>query len=323
MKAGDSLTADSSESDAMNLSAGLKLGPYEIESLIGSGGMGEVYQARDTRLGRKVALKVLVPGITLDADRLARFAEEARMTGLLNHPNILGVYDVGLHDGLPYVVSELLHGHTLRERMMGGPLPVRVAVGHALEIAHGLVAAHDTGIVHRDLKPENIFVTDDERLKILDFGLAKCRKETLGLPHQDSSKSTQPGTILGTVGYMSPEQVRGTATDARSDIFSFGVILHEMISGVAPFHGDSAIETLHAILKDDAPALPPFKDRPQLEQVVRHCLEKNPTARFQSARDLTFVLEFTAEFVLRDAPRPQPPFAKAWDGLRMSIPALF
>jgi eukaryotic-like serine/threonine-protein kinase len=324
MKAGDSLsTADSNESDTMNLSAGLKLGPYEIESLIGSGGMGEVYRARDTRRDRKVALKVFVPGVTLDADRLARFSEEARMTGLLNHPNILGVYDVGLHDGLPYVVSELLHGETLRARMMGGPLPVRVAVAHALEIAHGLVAAHDAGIVHRDLKPENIFVTDDERLKILDFGLAKCRKETLGLPHLDWSKSTQPGTILGTVGYMSPEQVRGTATDARSDIFSFGVILHEMISGVAPFHGDSAIETLHAILKDDAPALPPGKDRPDLEHLVRHCLEKNPTARFQSARDLTFVLEFTAEFMLREAPRPKPPFAKAWDGLRTSIPALF
>jgi serine/threonine protein kinase len=325
MKGSGSFIDDGSdENDVMNLSAGLKLGPYEVVSLIASGGMGEVYRARDTRLDREVALKVLVPGVTVDADRLARFAEEARMTALLNHPNIVGVYDVGLHDGLPYVVSELLHGETLRARMMGGPLPVRVALGHAVEIAQGLVAAHDAGIVHRDLKPENIFVTDDERLKILDFGLAKCRKETLGLPHEDSSKSTQPGMILGTVGYMSPEQVRGTPTDARSDIFSFGVILHEMISGAAPFHGDSAIETLHAILKDEAPALPAGKDcRPELEHVVRHCLEKNPTERFQSARDLTFVLEFTAEFMLREAPRPTPPFSRAWDGLRPSIPALF
>jgi eukaryotic-like serine/threonine-protein kinase len=308
----------------MTLHTGLRLGPYEVESLIASGGMGEVYRARDTRLNRTVALKVLVPGVTMDADRLARFAQEARMTALLNHPNVVGVYDVGSHDGLPYVVSEFLHGETLRARMKGGPLPVRVAVGHAVEIANGLVAAHEVGIVHRDLKPENIFVTGDERLKILDFGLAKCRKEMLGLPHQDSSNSTQPGTILGTVGYMSPEQVRGAAADPRSDLFSLGVILHEMISGVAPFHGDSAVETLHAILKDDAPPLPPRKGcSPELERVVHHCLEKNPTARFQSARDLTFVLEFTAAFTLRAAPRPQPFLAGAWNGLRSSILGLF
>jgi serine/threonine protein kinase len=218
------------------------------------------------------------------------------MTALLNHPNVVGVYDVGSHDGLPYVVSELLYGETLRARMTRGPLPVRVAIGHAVEIAHGLAAAHEAGIVHRDLKPENIFVTEDERIKILDFGLAKCRKETLGLPHQDSWKSTQPGTILGTVGYMSPEQVRGASTDARADIFSFGVILHEMLSGAAPFHGDSAVETMHAILKDETPALPPRTGcSPALELVVRHCLEKNPPARFQSARDLSFVLQFMVD----------------------------
>jgi serine/threonine protein kinase len=318
------INGGSGESDAMNLSTGLKLGPYEVESLIAAGGMGEVYRARDTRLDRKVALKVFVPGVIMNADRLARFAEEARMTALLNHPNIVGVYDVGLHDGLPYVVSELLHGETLRALMRRGPMPVRVALRHAVEIARGLVAAHDLGIVHRDLKPENIFVTDDERLKILDFGLAKCRKETLGLPHQNSANSTQPGTILGTVGYMSPEQVRGMATDARSDIFSFGVILHEMISGAAPFHEDSAVETLHAILKEDAPALPFRNDCcSELEPLVRHCLEKSPTARFQTARDLVFVLEFTAEFMLREAPRPRPSLSRAWDGLRTSIPALY
>ena len=280
----------------MNLHTGLRLGPYEVERLIGAGGTSEVYQARDTRLHRKVALKVLVPGVIMDADRLAHFAEEARMTALLNHPNVVGVYDVGSHDGLPYVVSELLYGETLRARMTRGPLPVRVVIGHAVEIAHGLAAAHEVGIVHRDLKPENIFVTEDERIKILDFGLAKCRKETLGLPHQDSSKSTQPGTILGTVGYMSPEQVRGASTDARADIFSFGVILHEMLSGAAPFHGDSAVETMHAILKDETPALPPRTGcSPALELVVRHCLEKNPPARFQSVRDLAFVLQFMVD----------------------------
>jgi serine/threonine protein kinase len=176
--------------------------------------------------------------------------------------------------------------------MKNGPLPVRLAVDHTMEIAQGLVAAHEVGVVHRDLKPENIFVTDDERLKILDFGLAKCRKETLGLPQQDSSKSTEPGTILGTVGYMSPEQARGGVTDARSDIFSVGVILYEMIAGAAPFRGDSAVETLHAILKDDPPRLPRRDGiSAQLKHVVGQCLKKKPDARFQSAKDLVYVLE--------------------------------
>ena len=293
----------------MNLDAGLQLGPYRIESLIASGSMAEVYRARDTRLDRSVAVKVLVPGVAMDADRLARFAQEARATALLNHPNVVGLYDIGLHDGLPYVVSELLQGSTLREQLAHGPLRVPVAVRQAIEIAHGLAAAHDAGIVHRDLKPENIFVTSEGRVKILDFGLAKCRKETLGLPQQDSSKSTQPGVILGTVGYMSPEQVRGTDIDERSDIFSVGVILQEMISGVAPFRGESAIETLHAILKDEA------------ELVVRHCLEKKREARFQSSRDLAFVLEFLVQArpgVARSAaPR------SAWSDLRTSIASLF
>jgi serine/threonine protein kinase len=284
----------------MNLKTGSRIGPYEVDSLIASGGMGDVYRARDTRLDRQVALKVLAAGVPMDADRLARFSQEARTTALLNHPNIVGVYDVGSHDGMPFVVSELLHGRTLRGRLQDGPLAVRHALGYAIEIVRGLTAAHDIGVVHRDLKPENIFITDDERLKILDFGLAKVRREALGLPHLDSSKSTRPGTILGTVGYMSPEQVRGVPTDERSDIFSFGVILHEMIAGVAPFHGDSAIETLHAILKDEAPPLPARWDcSPELEHVVRHCLEKNPMMRFQSARDLAFVLDFTLEFSTR------------------------
>jgi len=306
----------------MNLDAGLQLGPYRIESLIASGSMAEVYRARDTRLDRSVAVKVLVPGVAMDADRLARFAQEARATALLNHPNVVGLYDIGLHDGLPYVVSELLQGSTLREQLAHGPLHVRLAVRQAIEIAHGLAAAHDAGIVHRDLKPENIFVTSEGRVKILDFGLAKCRKETLGLPHQDSSKSTQPGVILGTVGYMSPEQVRGTDIDERSDIFSVGVILHEMISGVAPFRGESAIETLHAILKDEAPPLSAgLECSAELELVVRHCLEKKREARFQSARDLAFVLEFLVQarpgMARSAAPR------SAWGDLRASIASLF
>ena len=276
----------------MNLETGSQLGPYQVDALIAKGGMGEVYQARDTRLNRKVALKVLAPSFTTDSNRLARFEQEARTTALLNHPNIVAVYDVGSHEGVPFVVSELLQGDTLRTRLRDGALPPRVAMTYALEIARGLVAAHDVGVVHRDLKPENIFITQSQRVKILDFGLAKCRNETLGFPQQDSSKSTRPGTLLGTVGYMSPEQVRGASTDDRSDIFSLGVIIHEMISGIAPFHGDSAVETLHAILKDDPAALPDRGEiSNELGHVIRHCLEKDPEARFQSARDLVFVLE--------------------------------
>jgi serine/threonine protein kinase len=307
----------------MNLQTGLKLGHYEVESFIAAGGAGEVYRARDMRLDRKVALKVLAPGVALDPDRLARFSQEARVTALLNHPNVVAVYDVGLHDALPYVVSEFLQGATLRHQIERGPMRIRVAVARAVEIARGLAAAHEAGIVHRDLKPENIFVTDEGRIKILDFGLAKCCKETLGLPHEDSAKPTVPGVILGTVGYMSPEQVQGAPADARSDIFSFGVILHEMIAGRAPFRRDSAIETLHAILKDDAPELAAGSEcSPELEAVVRHCLEKDSKARFQSARDLAFVLEF-----LVDGPQPAPlhvPTSRPPRGaLRESIAALF
>jgi len=288
----------------MTLQSGTRLGRYEVDSLIASGGMGDVYRAHDTHLNRHVALKVLGAGVLSDPERLSRFTQEARTTALINHPNIVAVYDVGSDEGHPFVVSELLRGETLRARMKGGALPVRVAVSQTLEIAHGLIAAHHLGVIHRDLKPENVFVTDDGRLKILDFGLAKCRNESLGLP-DDSSKSTQPGTIMGTVGYMAPEQVRGSAVDERADIFSLGVILHEMVAGVAPFERETPIETLYAILKEEPPPLvrqPELTD--DLDHVIRHCLEKSPNARFQSARDLAFVLEFT----LRSAqPPPQPP----------------
>ena len=300
----------------MALQNGARLGPYEIDGLIAAGGMAEVYRARDTRLDRAVAVKVMVPGVAMDADRLARFAQEARATALLNHPNVVNLYDVGFHDGLPYVVSELLEGATLRAQLARGPLRVRIAILQAIEIARGLAAAHDAGIVHRDLKPENIFVTQDGRVKILDFGLAKCRRDTLGLP-DNASKSTQPGLILGTVGYMAPEQGRGAATDHRSDIFSFGIILHEMLAGAAPFQRESAIETLHAILKEDAPPLAAVSAcSRELELVARRCLEKKPEARFQSARDLAFVLEFLVQ------PRPGAAVLRpegtrsAWNSLR-------
>jgi eukaryotic-like serine/threonine-protein kinase len=293
----------------MRLEAGHRLGPYEVDGFLASGGMGDVYRARDTRLGRLVALKVLAPSVTTDAERLARFAQEARTTALVNHPNIVAVYDVGAAQGMPYVVSELLRGETLRGCLKNGAVPVRTAIAYALEVARGLIAAHHLDVVHRDLKPENIFITSDGRVKILDFGLAKCRNVTLGFPH-DPTASTKPGVLLGTVGYMSPEQVRGAGADERSDIFSLGVILHEMISGVAPFHGDSAVETLHAILNDDPPVLPDREGvSTELERVIRHCLEKSPDARFQSARDLLFVLESALTSPPR-ASRPQPRSAR-------------
>ncbi len=280
----------------MVLAAGAKLGPYEILSPIGAGGMGEVYKAKDPRLGREVAIKVLPASFSADADRLRRFEQEAKAAGVLNHPNITAVYDIGSHDGAPYVVQELLEGETLRSVLAGGRLSPRRTVEYAREIAHGLAAAHAKGIVHRDLKPENLFVTSDNRVKILDFGLAKLTHQEEGSQSTNlptATAGTEPGVVLGTLGYMSPEQVRGRPADARSDIFSFGAILYEMLSGQRAFHGDSAADTMSAILKEDPPDLSVTNQgiSPGLERVVRHCLEKNPDLRFQSARDLAFNLE--------------------------------
>jgi serine/threonine protein kinase len=212
----------------MSLTAGTKLGPYEVIASVGAGGMGEVYRARDTRLGRDVAIKILPPSVSDDPDRLRRFEQEARAAGSLNHPNILVVHDVGDHDRVPYVVCELLEGTTLREQLTGAPLPARRAIDYAIQIARGLAAAHERGIVHRDLKPENLFVTRDGRVKILDFGIAKLvegdQAESADTPTEHAA--TDPGLVLGTVGYMSPEQVRGQRVDHRSDIFSFGAVLY-------------------------------------------------------------------------------------------------
>ena len=281
----------------MALSPGTRLGPYEILGSLGAGGMGEVYRARDTRLGREVAIKVLPSAYSADPDRLRRFEQEARAAAALNHPNILAIFDVGAHEGFPYVVSELLDGMTLRERLSGGAIPQRKAVEYALDIARGLAAAHAKGIAHRDLKPENLFVTRDGRVKILDFGLAKLMRPDAS----DASRSktatltvdTDPGMILGTVGYMAPEQVRGEPADHRADIFALGAILHEMLSGARPFHRATAVETMNAILKEDPPDLSRAKRpvSPALERIVLHCLEKNPDARFQSAQDVAFNLE--------------------------------
>ncbi|HEY6930154.1 MAG TPA: serine/threonine-protein kinase, partial [Thermoanaerobaculia bacterium] len=222
----------------MTLQTGSRLGPYEIVSPIGAGGMGEVYKARDPRLGREVAIKVLPASFSQDGDRLRRFEQEARAAGVLNHPNITAVHDIGSHDGSPYIVTELLVGDTLRARLASGPLPVRKAIDYGVQIARGLSAAHERGIVHRDLKPENVFVTRDGRVKILDFGLAKLKQLEGGQEKTDiptESPGTEPGVVMGTMGYMSPEQVRGLPVDPRSDIFSLGAVLYELLSGKKAF----------------------------------------------------------------------------------------
>src|SRR3989441_4012714 len=280
----------------MALVASTRLGPYEILAPLGAGGMGEVYRARDTRLGRDVAVKVLPSSFSDDEQRLHRFEQEACAAGALNHPNILAIHDVGKHDGSPYVVSELLEGETLRERMAGAALAQRKAIDYSLQVARGLAAAHEKGIVHRDLKPENIFVTKDGRVKILDFGLAKLTEPAVGQSKTDIPTrriDTDPGMVMGTVGYMSPEQVRGRAVNHRADIFSFGAILYEMLTGKRAFHGESAAETMSAILREDPPDLSESNKNlaPALERVVRHCLEKNPEERFHSASDLAFAIE--------------------------------
>jgi len=282
----------------MNLTSGTKLGPYEIVSLLGAGGMGEVYRARDSRLRRDVAIKVLPRALSLDADRMRRFEQEALATAALNHPNILAVFDIGTSDGSPYVVSELLEGETLRERLRSGAIPARKALEYALQIAHGLAAAHEKGIIHRDLKPENLFLTKDGRVKILDFGLAKLTQLDPGSGSNTAMPTvthhgTEAGLVMGTAGYMSPEQVRGLTLDPRSDIFSFGAILYEMLSGKQAFHRDTPADTMSAILKEEPPDLTETNRNvsPALDRIVQHCLEKNPESRFHSASDIAFDLE--------------------------------
>ena len=286
----------------MSLAPGVRLGAYEIVVPLGAGGMGEVYRARDTRVGRDVAVKILPAEFSSDPDRLTRFEQEARASAALNHPNIIALFDVGQHLGTPFIVSELLEGQTLRERLRGASLPVRKAVEFAVQIANGLAAAHEKGIVHRDLKPENIFITNDGRAKILDFGLAKLTQPEPALSGisvlPTTPPQTVPGVVLGTIGYMSPEQVRGHAADHRSDIFALGALLYEMLSGRRAFGGDTAMDAMSAILKEDPPDLPSTGNRPippPLARIVDRCLEKNPSARFQSTRDLAFALEGSSQ----------------------------
>jgi serine/threonine protein kinase/Tol biopolymer transport system component len=271
------------------------IGHYRVIEKIGAGAMGEVFRARDERLGRDVALKLIRPASSDNPDHVRRFELEARAAAALNHPNIVAIYDVGLDDASPYIVCELLEGKTLRKRLSDGALPVRLAVDYSLQITQALIAAHDRRIVHRDLKPENLFITTDGRVKILDFGVAKLQSALgeSGRSVEELTTVTRSGAVVGTVAYMSPEQLRGKTVDHRSDIFSMGTILYEMLAGQRPFRGETEVDTITAVLREDPPEIHleeagipiPFR------QVIRHCLEKEPEKRFQSARDLAFALE--------------------------------
>ena len=284
----------------MTLANGTRLGPYEILAPLGAGGMGEVYRARDTKLRREVAIKVLPEAFAKDSDALARFEREALAVAALSHPNILSIFDFGNQDGVAYAVMELLEGETLRVKLASGTFAQRKAIDYAAQIARGLAAAHERGIVHRDLKPENLFVTKEGHVKILDFGLAR----QIALPADPGdtksptlSPPTEPGVVLGTIAYMSPEQVRGLPVDHRADIFAFGCVLYELLSGRRPFSALSAVETMHAILRDEPAPLPSAvrESGPELERVVGTCLAKEPTERWQSAADLARELSWLDE----------------------------
>ena len=302
----------------MALSPGTRLGPYEIVSALGAGGMGEVYRARDTRLGRDVAIKVLPETVASDPDRRGRFERETKAVAALSHPNILAIFDTGIHEGQLFAVTELLQGHTLRDRLarareesesssagartrgVGAPravinaaLSARRAIEISVPIARGLAAAHAKGLVHRDLKPENVFLLEDGQVKILDFGLVRQVEPETASGATETFAHTDSGVVMGTIGYMAPEQVRGQTVDARADIFALGAVLYEMLSGRRAFQGETAADSVTAILTHDPPDLTGVATDlpPALDRIVRHCLEKNPTERFQSARDVAFALE--------------------------------
>ena len=290
----------------MSLAPGTRMGPYEILALIGAGGMGEVYRARDARLKRAVAVKILPPEVAADPARRQRFEFEARTVAGLNHPNIVAIYDVGTEDGVSYIVSELIEGQSLR----GSALGLRKSIECAVQIADGIAAAHAVGIVHRDLKPDNIMLTREGRVKILDFGLARLNAPAAAAAETLTIR-TEPGLVMGTVGYMSPEQVRGKEADARSDIFSFGVLLYEMFSGRRAFQCDTAVETMTAILKQELLDLPDTVPS-GVRQIVRHCLEKDPANRFQSARDLSFALSALSSGKSQSGAAPKLPGTARW-----------
>lgn len=273
----------------MALHTDLELDAYTIDELLARGDMGELYRARDTRLDRRVALKLLTPRLANCAEHFARFDRDARALAVLNHPNIPAIYDVGSFDGRPFVVSELLEGVTLRQRMAAGPLSVQDAVNFALQIANGLAAAHDVGVIHRDLRPGHIFVTDEGVVKILDFGLGRCRPLNFELLAGNAHATWR--TLLGNIAYLSPEQARGGIADHRSDIFSLGLVLYEMVTGTLPFHGRSPAETLVALLNADLAASSTPGMNADLHRVIRNCIARDAGDRFQSARDLVLALE--------------------------------
>lgn len=314
---------------------GSRLGPYELDEFIGAGGMGEVFAAADTRLGRRVAIKLLSAALRADDDRLQRFIQEARTASLLNHPNILTIHDFGEHEGAPYIVAELLEGETLRDLIRHGPLAPSRVIEIGIQIARGLAAAHDRGIIHRDLKPENLFLTLDGRMKVLDFGLAKLLEPPLGLARSESAGRgeavirTEPGMVMGTVSYMAPEQLRGEVTDQRTDIFALGIILFEMAAGTRPFGGSSTADTISAILQTPPPTLATLatlaalaggegREGAGLERIVRRCLEKSPAQRFQSMSDLIFALEGLLQLDSRPAAMVQAAADRPrWTGFRL------
>jgi eukaryotic-like serine/threonine-protein kinase len=301
-------------SRSVRLRPGLRVGPYEVISALGSGGMAEVYRARDTRLGRDIALKVVNEVLSGDPELVRRFEQEARLTGSLNHPNLVAIHDFGLHDGAPYFVTELLEGESLRSRLVRGRIPLSTALDWAAQMASGLAAAHGKGVIHRDVKPDNVFVTGDGKVKLLDFGIAKLAAGASaagahGLMEDTvtpTGGATAPGAVIGTPGYMSPEQVRGEPLDARSDLFSLGAVLYEMLSGRRAFQGTNPVETGYAILHADPEALPAEVPLP-VAQVVQRCLQKEPGRRFQSASDLAFALDVLRSQTGSSAPRlPEP-----------------
>ena len=295
----------------MRLAPGIRLGRYEILSVLGAGGMAEVYQARDGQLGRNVAIKVVNESLAGSPELLRRFEQEARIAGSLNHPHIVAVYDFGTHEGAPYVVTELLEGESLRRRLDRGRIPLATALDWGAQLAQGLAAAHRRGVVHRDVKPDNVFVTPGGQVKLLDFGIAKLVEDVRAGPRglldptlTPKGEFTRTGSVLGTPGYMSPEQVRGEPLDARSDIFSLGAVLHEMLSGQRAFPGAGVVESGYAILNGNPPSLPSSVP-PSVGQVVQRCLEKEPESRFQTAADLGFALDVVRHPTATVAPLPR------------------
>ncbi len=312
----------------MTLSSGSRLGNYDIVGSLGAGGMGQVYRAHDAKLQREVAIKVLPPHLATSPDARARFEQEALSVAKLSNPNILSIFEFGEHEGIAYVVTELVDGQTLRARLESGPLPQRRAIAYGLQIARGIAAAHSRGIVHRDLKPENVMITRDDHIKILDFGLAKSVGPSPGEETRVAGVQTTAGTVLGTFGYMAPEQVRGLAVDHRADMFSFGAVLYEMLSGERAFKGETAADTMTAILTKEPPELDTIRlsISPGLDRIVRRCLEKSPELRFQSANDLAFALETlsittSASAARIDSPPPPVPFIRGRAWLPWSVAA--